>query len=191
MAPTKIYLTERNASILLAMNAPAFKPLYLLAPFTISRVSYTACAAFASKMLALPIVLVRACVQTVGLTDEEARAAAKNIRIETGSTIRAEGAGGETNWAVSYEILVPRSSNLKLSTHNGGIGISSVEGTVQFEAINGGVSLSDMAGDVKGTTKNGGVSVELSGGAWRGNGLDVKTTNGGVKLSMPENYAAE
>jgi DUF4097 and DUF4098 domain-containing protein YvlB len=47
-----------------------------------------------------------------------------------------------------------------------------------------------MAGDVKGTTKNGGVSVELSGGAWRGNGLDVKTTNGSVKLSMPENYAA-
>jgi hypothetical protein len=84
----------------------------------------------------VPIVLVRACVQTGGLTNEEARTAAKNIRIETGSTIRAEGAGGETNWAVSYEILVPRSSNLKLSTHNGGIGISSVEGTVEFEAIN-------------------------------------------------------
>ncbi len=135
-------------------------------------------------------VLVRACVQTVGLTDEEARAAAKNIRIETGSTIRAEGAGGETNWAVSYEILVPRSSNLKLSTHNGGIGVSSVEGTVEFEAINGGVSLSDMAGDVKGKTRNGGVSVELSGNAWQGRGLDVETTNGGVKLLMPENYAA-
>jgi hypothetical protein len=47
-----------------------------------------------------------------------------------------------------------------------------------------------LAGDVKGKTRNDGVSVELSGNAWRGNGLDVETTNGGVKLSMPENYAA-
>lgn len=135
-------------------------------------------------------VLIRACVQTVGSTEEEARAAAKNIRIETSSAIRAESTGGETNWAVSYEILVPRASNLKLSTHNGGIGISSVEGTVEFEAINGGVNLSDMAGDVKGKTRNGGVSVELSGNAWRGSGLNVETTNGGVKLLMPENYSA-
>ena len=136
-------------------------------------------------------VLIRACVQTVGSTEEAARAAAKNIRIETGSEIRAEGAGDTTNWAVSYEIIVPRLSNLKISTENGGIGISSVEGTVEFEAVNGGVSLSDLAGDVKGTTKNGGLSVELIGASWRGRGLDVETTNGGVKLSIPENYAAQ
>ena len=135
-------------------------------------------------------VLVRACVQTLGATDEEARAVAKNIRIETGSTIRAEGAGEESNWSVSYEILVPRSTNLKLSTHNGGIGISSVEGTMEFEAHNGGVSLSDVGGDVKGKTTNGGVSVSLSGSGWRGSGLDVETKNGGVNLSIPENYAA-
>jgi len=134
-------------------------------------------------------VLVRACIQTLGATDEEARAFAKNIRIETGSTIRAEGAE-ESNWAVSYEILVPRSTNLKLSTHNGGIGISSVEGTMEFEAHNGGISLNDVAGDVKGKTQNGGVSVSLSGNGWKGGGLDIETKNGGVNLSIPENYAA-
>nr|MBA2735860.1 hypothetical protein [Pyrinomonadaceae bacterium] len=134
-------------------------------------------------------VLVRACIQTLGATDEEARAFAKNIRIETGATIRAEGVE-ESNWAVSYEILVPRSSNLKLSTYNGGIGISSVEGTMEFEAHNGGISLSDVAGDVKGKTQNGGVSVSLSGNSWKGGGLDVETKNGGVNLSIPENYAA-
>jgi hypothetical protein len=135
-------------------------------------------------------ILVRACVQTTGDSDEEARAAAKSIRIETGSTIRADGATEEKNWAVSYEILVPRSTNLKLTAHNGGIRISAVEGTIEFETTNGGVSLSNVAGDVKGKTTNGGVSVNLSGGSWKGNGLDVETTNGGVHLSMPENYAA-
>jgi hypothetical protein len=135
-------------------------------------------------------VLVRACVQTVGVTDEEARAIAKNIRIETGSQIRAEGAGEDTNAAVSYEILVPRATNLKLRAHNGGISIGSVEGNVEFETNNGGVNLSDVAGDVRGKTRNGGVNVSLSGSAWRGAGLDVETTNGGVNLSLPENYAA-
>jgi len=134
-------------------------------------------------------VLVRACIQTLGATEEEARAFAKNIRIETGTTIRAEGVE-ESNWAVSYEILVPRSTNLKLSTYNGGIGISSVEGTMEFEAHNGGISLSDVAGDVKGKTQNGGVSVNLSGSSWKGGGLDLETKNGGVNLSIPENYAA-
>jgi hypothetical protein len=135
-------------------------------------------------------VLIRACVQTVGATDEEAKAAAKNIRVETGSTIRAEGASDESNWAVSYEIIVPRQSNLKLTAHNGGISIVSVEGSVNFETTNGGVNLSDVAGDVKGRTTNGGVNVALSGNGWTGGGLDVLTTNGGVRLSMPENYAA-
>lgn len=135
-------------------------------------------------------VLIRACVQTAGTTDEEARSIAKSIRIETGSTIQASGAGEEQNWSVSYEILVPRSTNLKLAAHNGGISISSVEGTIEFETTNGGVNLKDVAGNVKGRTTNGGLNVALTGNSWRGSGLDVQTTNGGVNLQMSENYAA-
>ena len=135
-------------------------------------------------------VLVRACIQARGATEEEARAIARSVRIETNSVVRAEGTGDESNWAVSYEILVPRSTNLKLATQNGGISINSVEGALDFEAQNGGVSLRDSGGDVKGKTMNGGVNVELSGGGWKGGGLDVQTTNGGVHLSLPESYAA-
>ncbi len=135
-------------------------------------------------------ILIRACIQSWDTTDEGARAAAKNIRIETGSIVRAEGDAEQSNSSVSYEILVPRSTNLKLTTHNGGIGIHGVDGTIEFEANNGGVSLYDVAGDVKGKTRNGGVSVTLLGNSWRGSGLDVETTNGGVSLSMPETYAA-
>ena len=136
-------------------------------------------------------VLIRACVQTLGATEEEARALAKSIRIETGSTIRADnGAGEESGWSVSYEILVPRATNLKLTTHNGGISIGSVEGNIEFDAHNGGINLSDVAGDVRGKTQNGGVNVSLSGSGWRGSGLDVETRNGGVNLTIPDNYAA-
>lgn len=135
-------------------------------------------------------ILIKACVQTWGETDEAARFLAKNIRVETGSTVRAEGATEESNWSVSYQISVPRFTNLNLTTLNGGIGISNVEGNIEFDAKNGGIHLSNLAGDVKGKTKNGGLHIELTGNTWKGNGLDVETTNGGVHLEMPENYAA-
>jgi hypothetical protein len=135
-------------------------------------------------------ILIRACIQTWDTTEEAAREIAKGIRVETGSVVRAEGAAEQSNSSVSYEILVPRSTNLKLTTHNGGIGIHGVDGTIEFEAHNGGVSLYDVAGDVKGKTRNGGVSVTLLGNTWKGSGLDVETTNGGVSLSLPETYAA-
>jgi hypothetical protein len=135
-------------------------------------------------------ILIRACIQTWGATEEEARSLAKSIRIETGSVVRAEGLSDESNWGVSYEILVPRATNLKLTTLNGGIGISDVEGTIEFEAKNGGIHLSNLAGDVRGRTTNGGLHIELAGNTWRGSGLDVETTNGGVHLQMAPNYAA-
>jgi DUF4097 and DUF4098 domain-containing protein YvlB len=43
---------------------------------------------------------------------------------------------------------------------------------------------------VRGRTTNGGVSVKLAGTRWNGSGLNVETTNGGVNLQMPANYAA-
>jgi hypothetical protein len=134
-------------------------------------------------------IVVRACVQTWGTSDEAARAVASGITISTSGTVMAS-APSEENWGVSYEILVPRSTDLNLKAHNGGIAISSVEGRIEFETMNGGVSLTDVAGDVKGRTTNGGVNVALAGSSWKGSGLDVITTNGGVHLSMPETYAA-
>ncbi len=135
-------------------------------------------------------VLVRACVQAWANSEAEANSIAKSVRIETGGTIQATGANDEKNYSVSYEILVPRNTNLNLTTLNGGISISNVEGAINFTAKNGGVNLSDLAGDVKGRTSNGGLHVELNGTNWKGAGLDVETTNGGVKVEMPENYAA-
>lgn len=135
-------------------------------------------------------VLVRACVQAWGSSDAEARSLLSNIRIETGSTIKAESSSDE-NWSVSYEILVPRNTNLSLTAHNGGISIKSVDGNLEFATTNGGVNLADLSGTVKGRTTNGGVNVSLTGNSWKGSGLEVVTTNGGVNLTVPDGYAAQ
>jgi hypothetical protein len=115
------------------------------------------------------------------------------INVQTaGGNVRADGPdfGRERGFAVSYEIFVPHRIGLDLRAHNGGISISDVGGEIRFEAVNGGVSLTRLAGDVKGSTKNGGLKVDLDGLRWDGAQLDVRTTNGGVTLSIPETYSA-
>ena len=135
-------------------------------------------------------VLVRACIQTWSKSEDEAKALAAGIKIETAGTIKAESASGSKDWSVSYEISAPRNTSLSLKARNGGISISGVEGNLDFETMNGGVVLRDVAGEVKGRTTNGGVMVSLGGSSWKGSGLDVETTNGGVTLSMANSYAA-
>jgi len=134
-------------------------------------------------------VVIRACVQAWGSSAESAKSLADRVSINTGGKIRAEGPA-ENGWSVSYQILVPRNSDVDLIAHNGGITISGVNGTAKFETQNGGVFLSDVAGNFSGRTTNGGVFVKLSGTSWRGGGLDVTTSNGGVNIQMPETYAA-
>lgn len=138
-------------------------------------------------------VLVRARVQTGALTADEAAALARQITIDvSGGKIHANGPENRKNyhWSVSFEVFVPRRADLSLETHNGGISISEVNGKIEFTALNGGVVLRKVGGAVRGSTTNGGIVVELSGDRWDGETLDVRTTNGGVVMSVPENYSA-
>ena len=138
-------------------------------------------------------VLVIARVQATAEDRSDAEAMAKEIRVATDGTIRADGPryGRRSWWSVSYEVHVPRRSNLDLTASNGGIRISDVEGRISMNTDNGGISLSRVAGDVRGETTNGGVTVELAGDRWSGSGLDVRTTNGGITMRIPERYSAE
>lgn len=123
----------------------------------------------------------------------EAKDLADRIKIDVGDDVRADGPSTrwQSSWSVSYEIHVPRKTNLDLNTNNGGISIEGVEGRIEFEANNGGVSLVNLAGAVRGSTSNGGLEVELTGDKWNGDGLDVRTTNGGVQMLIPDNYSAQ
>lgn len=142
------------------------------------------------KAAAVSEIQVKACVNTWAETADAARSAAAAIRISNSGTIKADGPEENSHWSVSYLITVPRNTNLDLSAKNGGISIAGVEGDLNFETVNGGLGLKDLAGNVRGRTVNGGISLELSGNSFNGSGLDVTTTNGGVHLSIPQNFAA-
>lgn len=137
-------------------------------------------------------VLVRATVHAWAPDEAAARATLGEIVVETGAVIRAAGPTqrGRIGWSVSYEITAPRATDLDLETLNGGISIADVRGNLDFDATNGGVRLEGVAGNVRGNTTNGGVDVTLTGDRWDGEALDVSTTNGGVRLRVPERYSA-
>lgn len=137
-------------------------------------------------------VKVRAKVVAVADSQDEAARMAAEVRIESDGGIHAEGppGGRYAHWWVSYQAFVPRRTDVLLESTNGGIRLAEVAGRIECRTTNGGVSLSRVGGDVKGRTTNGGVEVQLTGSEWQGQGLDVQTTNGGVTLSVPDDYNA-
>jgi hypothetical protein len=137
-------------------------------------------------------VRVRAIVHAWADDEDEARAVASGVVVRATDVIRADGPdhGRRRSWSVNYEIFAPRTTDLRIETRNGGIAIADVRGDIDFEATNGGIKLDGVAGNVRGHTTNGGVDVALAGDTWDGDALDVKTTNGGVRLRVPEGYSA-
>src|SRR4051794_39727626 len=80
-------------------------------------------------------VQVRSRVQANADTDAEARRIVAGVRIDTaGGRIRAD--GPDANWSVSFEINVPRTAMLTLTTNNGGISIDEFRGSAKFHARN-------------------------------------------------------
>ena len=140
-----------------------------------------------------PETLVHAIVSAHADTDAEARGILSGVKLDaTGNRVRAEGpfTEGDRHWSVNYELSVPRNAYLTLNTRNGGISIEDFGGSAKFHAVNGGVSLRNVNGDIRGDTTNGGVTVDLTGDHWDGQGLDVETRNGGIRMTMPDHYSA-
>jgi DUF4097 and DUF4098 domain-containing protein YvlB len=137
-------------------------------------------------------VSIRATVHAWAEDEAAARAVLGEIVLETNDVIRASGPAqrGRVGWSVSYDIAAPRETDLDLDTVNGSIAITNLRGDLEFDATNGAVKLEGVAGNVRGATVNGGVEVTLTGARWDGDALDVRTTNGGVRLRVPEGYSA-
>ena len=139
-------------------------------------------------------MLIRYKIETQADSDAEAQALARQIHVSTaGGSMHADGPSGfrDMGWGVSYEIFVPWKTDVDLTTHNGGVHIADVNGHITFNAVNGGAHLTRLAGQVSGHTTNGGLSIELAGNRWEGGELNAETTNGGVRLSVPDGYSAQ
>ena len=138
-------------------------------------------------------ILVRAMVYAGAESRADAQALARDVKVETASErVYADGPSNRRylRWHVSYEVMVPRKMNVEAMTTNGGLSVDGVEGRMDLRAVNGSIRLHEVAGDVRAETSNGSVSAVLSGPTWRGNFLDLETTNGSVALDIPRGYNA-
>lgn len=140
-------------------------------------------------------IKILARVQANARSEKKAREILSEIDIETsGNNIHANGPkllGSNKSWSVSFSLMVPVKSNLKLNALNGGITIHDIDGNIYAKTLNGGIVIEDLSGDVEVNTLNGGINAKLDGNRWKGKGLKAKTTNGGIKVEVPENYSAD
>lgn len=125
--------------------------------------------------------------------DGDPRALARAVEVRTGSTVEATGprTDRQDSWAASFELMVPRATALRLRASNGGIGLHDLTGDVAARTTNGGISVVGGAGRLHGETTNGGLRLDLTGRTWDGAGVDLRTTNGGVQIRVPDDYSAE
>lgn len=139
-------------------------------------------------------IFIKACVQARGANEAEAISRASEIVIETvGETIRAfspTATDDDYFFGVSYDIRLPFNTDLNLKSNNGGINLSNIQGSIEFDINNGGVILNNIAGEVRGQTNNGSLTFNLSGDKWQGGGIDARTNNGSIFTNFPENYSA-
>jgi hypothetical protein len=85
-------------------------------------------------------IAVTAKIQATGRTEEAAQRLADGIRIEAaGRAIRAVGpdAGFREHWSVTFDVCVPRHTDLSLETVNGPLSVEDVSGTMDLRALNG------------------------------------------------------
>jgi hypothetical protein len=141
-------------------------------------------------------IAVTARIQINARTTADADAIARDIKIEvSGGTLRASGGRGSygrhQNWSVSFVVMVPRRTDLTLSTHNGPLSVDAVAGRMDLSTQNGPLYLSGVGGDVHARAQNGPLMIELMGARWEGTGLDAETMNGPADLRIPENYNAK
>jgi len=141
-------------------------------------------------------IAITARIQVNARSGSDADAVARDIKIEaSGGTIRATGGNGpfgrRQNWSVSFVVMVPRHSDLTLSTQNGPLSVEDVAGRMDLRTQNGPLSLSGVGGDVHASAQNGPLTIDLLGTRWEGTGLDAETQNGPADLRIPDNYNAK
>jgi hypothetical protein len=139
---------------------------------------------------------VTARIQVNARSQDDAEAIARDIKIETSDgLVRATGGrspfGRHQSWSVYFIVMVPKRTDLTLSTENGPLSVSDVAGRMDLRTQNGPLLLSGIGGDVHASAQNGPLTVELLGTRWDGAGLQAETLNGPAELEIPDNYNAK
>jgi len=125
-------------------------------------------------------------------TEAEARDIAGAVQVETGGTVKATGPARSRGrgWYASFRLDVPRAARLRLQADNGGLHLEHFAGEAELHTVNGGIHVDGGGGHLQGETVNGGIHLNLAGKGWEGQGLTLRTTNGGLHVEVPNGYSA-
>ena len=138
-----------------------------------------------------PTVRIKALVQSGGGTAADAQAHAQAVSITAaGNALRTALPNQEGEYFVRYEVFVPRQTALVVTGAGGNLRFENLQGRLAFQGGSGNAFLGNLGGQVTGSVSNGDVTVALTGRAWTGEGLDVRTTNGNIWWRMPAGYSA-
>jgi hypothetical protein len=88
---------------------------------------------------------------------------------------------------ISYKVVLPAETRLKLNTANGQIKIFSIKGAANAHTVNGSVTIEDAGGDIEAGTVNGGVNLRCNPDAAIKN-IRANTVNGSVSVSLPKSF---
>ncbi|HEV8375726.1 MAG TPA: hypothetical protein VGR38_05765, partial [Candidatus Polarisedimenticolia bacterium] len=149
---------------------------------------------------------IRVCKAAGAGSSEKARRALQEISVSrSGSRLSIQGPE-DGNWLAYLLVKAPKDAEMELVTQNGEIGLTGVSGKIRARSQNGPIALTKCSHEVRATTQNGPISltggsgdfrlkaengpisVDLSGGGWRGEGLEVSTENGPLSLKLPGNF---
>jgi hypothetical protein len=139
-----------------------------------------------------PGILVRSQIRTAALNVYLAETLASEVVVDTSAgnvVVTGPSTNSYQNWSAKLEIFVPAATAIGITTANGSVAISDVQGSIQFNVANGSVSLARAGGNVSGNVANGSVLIGV-GGNWAGQTLDVKTANGSIEIDVPADCAA-
>jgi len=90
---------------------------------------------------------------------------------------------------VRYHVRVPKHAVVNVTTTNGGIAVTGLEGKVVAHTTNGGINAKALTGGIEAGSTNGGVTVDMA--ALGSERVSLRTTNGGVVLMVPESAKAD
>ncbi len=100
------------------------------------------------------------------------------------------GGSGNRHYSVSYEIHVPKKFDLDIASTNGRLEILDCSGRIRLETTNGKIIADDVSGSVRAKTTNGSINVSMK-DVIEQDEMSFSSTNGSIKLYLPENIDAE
>ncbi len=91
-------------------------------------------------------------------------------------------------WQVTYELLVPPQTHLRLFAGNGNVTLEELDGRVEVELKNGNITVARCKSGLSGKTNNGDILLDVGAGAGPGELTALETHKGAVKVAVSSDF---